>query len=66
MQQKMNIDLSQATDDGCKKCGHLWFRPVIAFKKLSAIISPTGEEVRIPIQAFQCLSCHEIDSPFSE
>ncbi len=66
MQQEMNVDLSQATDVGCEKCGNLWFTPVVMIKKLSALLSPTGQEVKIPIQGFQCTSCREVETPFSE
>ena len=66
MQQQMNVDLSQATDVGCEKCGNLWFTPVVMIKKLSAIVSPTGQEVKVPIQALQCTSCQEVENPYSK
>jgi hypothetical protein len=63
MQQQMNIDLSKAEDVGCEKCENLYFSPVILIKKLSAIISPTGQEVKVPVQCFQCTKCNHILEP---
>jgi hypothetical protein len=65
-QPKMNIDLSKADDIGCDKCENLYFSPVVMIKRLSALLSPTGQEVKFPVQLFQCTSCGAVESPFSE
>jgi hypothetical protein len=65
-QQKLNVDLSQAEDIGCDKCENLYFTPVVMIKRLSALLSPTGQEVKFPVQLFQCTSCGAVESPFSE
>jgi len=65
-QQQLNVDLSKADDIGCKKCENLFFTPVIMIKKLSAILSPTGEEVNFPVQYFQCTECKHIVEPPSQ
>jgi len=64
MKQQMNIDLKNATDVGCEKCENLYFIPVVMIKKISALLSPTGEELKVPIQAFQCTSCKHVEAPF--
>ena len=64
MQQQIKLDLKNPTDVGCEKCGNLYFIPVVAIKKVSAILSPTGEELKVPIQAFQCTSCQHVEMPF--
>ena len=65
-QQKINIDISKADDIGCEKCENLYFTPVVMVKRLSALLSPTGQEVKIPVQAFQCTSCNAVTTSFSE
>ena len=49
MQQQVNIDLSQAENVGCEKCGHEYFVPVAMMKKLSAIKS--REDITSEIQS---------------
>ena len=65
-QQKINIDVSKADDVGCEKCENLYFTPVVMIKRLSALLSPTGKEVKFPVQGFQCTSCGHVETPFSE
>tara|TARA_R100000988_G_C3986852_1_gene160275 strand:- start:80 stop:292 length:213 start_codon:yes stop_codon:yes gene_type:complete len=62
-QQQVNIDISQAEDMGCEKCGHLYFAPVAMMKKLSALLSPTGQELKFPVQCFQCTKCGHVLEP---
>ena len=65
MQQKqMQLVIKNATDVGCEKCGNLYFMPVVMIKKVSALLSPTGQELRVPVQAFQCTSCKHVEVPF--
>ena len=35
-------------------------------KKLSALVSPTGQEALIPVAAFACDSCGHINKEFQE
>ena len=65
-QQKINIDLSKADDIGCEKCENLYFAPIVMIKRLSALLSPTGQEVKFPVQGFQCTSCGTVETHFSE
>ncbi len=65
-QQKINIDISKADDIACEKCENLYFTPVVMVKRLSALLSPTGQEIKIPVQVLQCTSCNTITTPFSE
>ena len=61
-----NIDLTHAKDIECEKCEGKGFRQTMMLKKLSALISPTGQEAIIPIQAFGCDSCGHINKEFRE
>lgn len=63
-QQQVNIDLNQATDIECSKCGHKFFHEVTFFKKISALLSPTGQEGILPIPTYACLECGNINDEF--
>ena len=56
-QQQVKIDLSDADTMKCQKCGNSIFIQGYVIKRISAIVSPTGEEVIAPIQVFNCGNC---------
>ena len=56
----INVDLSDAETMICEECGNKIFLQGYVIKKISAIISPTGQEVIAPIQVFNCGSCGEM------
>jgi uncharacterized Zn finger protein len=58
------FDLSKATDFECSNCSCRYFETVFAFKKMSALVSPTGQESMIPIQTFRCTECGFIEKEF--
>jgi hypothetical protein len=60
----VNVDLSAADDVVCDNCGNYTFVPVMMMKRLSAILSPTGQEAVIPIQSFACNACGWINAEF--
>jgi uncharacterized Zn finger protein len=62
--QQVNIDLNQATDIQCSSCGNKFFHEVTFFKKISALLSPTGKEAILPIPTYACLECGNINSEF--
>jgi uncharacterized Zn finger protein len=62
--QRMSVDLNQASDIECSSCGNRFFHEVMFFKKISALISPTGQEAIIPIPTYACLECGNINKEF--
>ena len=48
----------------CNKCECQTFEPVMLFKKLSAVLSPTGKETLVPLQVYKCTDCGHINSGF--
>jgi len=63
-QPQMNIDFSQTTAETCESCENDTFVQVFRMRKLSALLSPTGQETMIPIQVFCCAKCGHINKGF--
>ena len=56
-QPKVQVDLSQAETIKCEECGNYSFIQSFFLKRLSPLVSPTGEEAIIPIQVYACGNC---------
>lgn len=54
---KQQIDLSQAESIKCEECGNYSFIQTYFLKRISPLVSPTGEEAVVPIQVFSCGNC---------
>ena len=63
-QPQMKVDFSQTTEEVCEKCENDTFQQVYQMRKLSALLSPTGQESMIPIQVFACAKCGHINPEF--
>lgn len=50
----------------CPKCGSKLFKEVYALKKISAIISHTGQEEIIPIPIYVCAQCGEVPDEYKK
>ena len=57
---QVQVDLTDAETMTCVKCDNKIFIQGYVIKKISAIISPTGQEVIAPVQVFNCGNCGEI------
>ena len=55
--QQVKVDLGQADTIKCKSCGNYLFIQSFVLKKLSPLVSPTGQEEMIPIQVYSCGNC---------
>ena len=63
-QPQMNVDFNQTTAEICEECENDTFTQVYRMRKLSALLSPTGQETMIPMQVFACVKCDHINSDF--
>ena len=66
VQDLSNVDLTHAKTLECESCGCKAFKQTLMLKKLSALISPTGQETIVPIGVFACESCGNINKEFVE
>ena len=62
MMEKLNfnLDVEELDSATCDNCGGGYFTPSFVIKKVSALQSPTGQKMMIPIQVFKCDNCGEV------
>tara|TARA_R110001583_G_scaffold58367_2_gene174113 strand:- start:432 stop:635 length:204 start_codon:yes stop_codon:yes gene_type:complete len=58
---KKVVDITEADDVCCTKCQGVYFKQLVRIKKISAIMSPTGQEIIFPVQIVKCDRCGAID-----
>jgi hypothetical protein len=63
-QVRPNVDLSNAVSVSCEKCGCIKFKEVAFIKRVSALISPTGKVMVVPVGTFACSDCGHVNSEF--
>ena len=63
-QPGLKVDISQTTAINCESCGNDTFHHIFKIRKLSALLSPTGQETMVPIQVFTCVKCNHINEDF--
>ena len=60
-QPQMNVDFNQTTGLECDECKSEKFTQVFYIRKLSALLSPAGEESLIPVPTFACSECGHVN-----
>jgi uncharacterized Zn finger protein len=63
-QTQQTVDISQTNSVKCEKCGNQTFKQTMLLRKLSALVSPNGQETLIPVAAFACEKCGNVNSEF--
>ena len=63
-QQNFNFDFSQTTPVVCENCGHEHFIEVNLMRKLSPMLSPTGQPALIPTPVYACAKCNHVNKEF--
>jgi hypothetical protein len=62
--QQVQINPNDLEDITCDNCKSQCFEQTFLFKRLSAILSPTGQETVIPMQIYRCADCGHINEMF--
>ena len=63
---QVQVDLRDAETIKCRDCNNYLFITSFILKKLSAIVSPTGQETLIPVQVYSCGNCGKVAEGFLE
>ena len=57
---QVRVDLKDAETINCKSCNNYLFITSFILKRLSALVSPNGQEALIPVQVYSCGNCGEV------
>ena len=63
---QQSIDMSKATSIICEKCENTTFKQTLIISKLSALLSPNGQETIIPMAVFACEKCGHVNKEFAD
>ena len=64
-QTRISVDPKDLDDIVCEKCSCPYFRQAQILKRMSALISPNGQEQRIAIPVIRCDDCGHVNEGFS-
>ena len=63
-QAQVKVDLKEAQTIRCKSCdNYLWIQAFV-LKKISPLVSPSGQEGLVPVQVFSCGNCGQVAEGF--
>ena len=65
-QREVQVDLTKADTVKCDDCGNYLFIQSNVIKRISPILSPTGQEAIVPVQVYSCGSCGRVPKMFLE
>ena len=65
-QAQVQVDLSEADTIKCDDCGNYLFITSHVIKRISPILSPTGQEAIVPVQVYSCGNCGTVPKIFLE
>ena len=65
-QMQEQIDITKTSAIKCEACENQTFKQSLLLRKLSALVSPNGQETLVPVQVFACEKCGNVNSEFSD
>ena len=66
IQTEVKVDLTKADTIKCDDCGNYLFITANVIKRISPILSPTGQEALVPVQVYSCGNCGKVPKMFLE
>jgi hypothetical protein len=63
---EVQVDLKKADTIKCDDCGNYLFITANVIKRISPILSPTGQEALVPVQVYSCGNCGKVPKMFLE
>ena len=65
-QMQEQIDISKTSAIKCETCENQTFKQSLLLRKLSALVSPNGQETIIPMAVFACEKCGHVNKEFED
>ena len=59
-------DMSKASQIDCDECKNDTFKQTLMLRKLSALVSPSGQETIVPTAVFACEKCGHVNKEFTD
>ena len=63
-QPTAEIDINDTETITCEDCSNATFIPAFFLRRISPIVSPTGQEAMVPIQVYSCGNCGKVPDKF--
>ena len=63
-QPQQEISIEDTESIKCDDCGNYSFIKSYFIRRISPIVSPTGQEAMIPIEVFSCGNCGKVPDKF--
>jgi hypothetical protein len=64
MNQNLNVNLDQTLPVLCEKCEGIYFEQALHIRKVSGLLTGTGQTSYLPIPVFACKSCGHVNTEF--
>ena len=61
---QQEIDINDTETITCEDCSNATFIPAFFLRRISPIVSPTGQEAMVPIQVYSCGNCGKVPDKF--
>ena len=61
---QQEIDINDTETIVCEDCGNATFIQCFFLRRISPIVSPTGQEAMVPIQVYSCGNCGKVPDKF--
>ena len=65
-QQQQQVDINDTETMVCDDCGNAVFIPAFFLRRLSALMSPSGQEALIPMQVYSCGNCGKVPDKLNQ
>lgn len=64
MDNGLKIDLKAAETVVCEKCANTTFSEIYSFKKVSKLLTGSGQDALVPFPMYKCEACSHINDEF--
>ena len=61
-----NVSMADTEPFVCEDCGNAVFIPAFFLRRLSALMSPSGQEALIPMQVYSCGNCGKVPDKLNQ
>jgi predicted nucleic acid-binding Zn ribbon protein len=61
---KVNIDLKEQPSVVCEKCEGVYFREVTMIKRVSKLLTGSGQDTIVPFPTYMCDGCGHVNEEF--